>query len=1229
MNLLIINEIIHYLKLNDCNNITIYNLIRLNKRCYSLKYSIRWVQFPTRYFIRTIDHTIPMKYDRLIINNINQYNSLNTKKYLKILSAQLDVDKIVLEDNIDFDFSLFCHNSTSLLLKCRGSTPINISKLSDKLEHIVYSNHFNTQFDIPPLPSKLKTLVIGDGFNQPLNSSQFPLKLTRLSIGYQFNSPIDLKDLINLEYLKFGGYQFQQIIQRGQLPPNLKTLKFQYKFPLDEGILPDSITNLTMGYKHPINEIFLPKSLQTLVLNDYKNRIEFLPSGLRTLEIHSSNLTLNYHVLPENLEKLIIRSNTLYVEGLLPTGLKSLELRYNNTLNTPILLHLENLKSLEIEEIKNPINTDTLPIQLEILNLGIFNQILLPNSFANLKILKFNNFTQPIPEGVLPPTLERLYLGRLWNHPLEQNTFPPNLKKLKFSDSFDQALPYQLPNYIESLTFGDYFNQEVKNLPKYLRKLNLSGLKFNSEIVYIPVGLSILKLGPSFQKNFKPYSIPFTLELLYYHINYNYSDSKNIPSHVSYKKFPDEKRELNYHLYRFAHKYIYVDKCDDHGNVSKLLKFFSKNKDYKLFRMVYDANPEVVRKVQTFSLKSSKVESYKTMKFKDILLVGNLTCCLLIDLVSNLEGDGTCAIVEFLFSRGYYSSKLALVAAIKSQNIPILRLLSPRYQWLLKLNSSRILKFAVCKKLLSVVKFLFEELKLIPSVINSPLIYHAIQNNHFEMVQYLGDNNIGPTFKPYPERHVSIGASNLLYYDKSPKSAEKKLILGRIDSTIVSRGNIKKYTYYQQVFAIKDPRILNYLTKNYKQLFTWITVLNQVKLGHIENLQYLLDNFPKLFQHRSLSYGCLLKFRQPRSYEFLMKNDLYKSSTNIFQPIHEIRFLKIMYEELFRREVTNGRLKNYMQYHSQYIFDIPIDLIDLKTGIYILENYGLFKSSITLGNLFSVGLKHNNLEFLKSVFKFSDIFYGGEKTSKLFEFYDFYSISIRDNSEIIQLLLENLDRMGIRRRYKEETLYCSKKVYNYLLSQKPNDIYTIVDPITISISKTFKETKKAIGKSLSGKRIYQKPLKLSFQAKLDIKFTPNQIIDLVRLSISQGTNLIWSTRKAVEYLIIVKQMYTLQLMSEHVHLFSEKDEWVKVILILLSNDYEILVPKLSISEIGIVKQNLEDFIKFLKKFNLLDSIRTDFIIYQLISERFCDVPNLDAYLKNYFYDIWELVKDML
>jgi len=202
----------------------------------------------------------------------------------------------------------------------------------------------------------------------------------------------------------------------------------------------------------------LPSHIESIVIyTEYENELNNLPPNLKKLYLgYYYNQLLHY--LPETLEYLSIGHRYSLDLLYLPKSIRILELHSNYIKN--INLDLPNLTILALKYITGDIIYENI--------MNIYNQLYkvqntlrelyLPYNFIdNLKTIE--NFT----------ILEALSYKSTNNI----NQFPRNLKTLELL-YYNHPLT-NLPDTLETLILDVYCNQDLNNLPKNLKVLNMGG----------------------------------------------------------------------------------------------------------------------------------------------------------------------------------------------------------------------------------------------------------------------------------------------------------------------------------------------------------------------------------------------------------------------------------------------------------------------------------------------------------------------------------------------------------------------------------------------------------------------------------------------------------------------------------------------------------------------------------------------------------------------------------
>ena len=177
------------------------------------------------------------------------------------------------------------------------------------------------------------------------------------------------------------------------------------------------------------------------------------------------------------------------------------------------LAHLPLQKLIVGKQFNSDFDKVVLPACLESLTFGKdFNQRIGKTQlkFCSLKELVFGDrFDHPLTCVELPKTLETLVFGFDYSGDINEYDvdlrYTPNLKNLTFGYSFNSDVFYNavLPDTLETLTFGRFFNQPLRRdqLVKTSLKKLIFGDHFDSpsfRFVELPKTLEILEFGKDF-----------------------------------------------------------------------------------------------------------------------------------------------------------------------------------------------------------------------------------------------------------------------------------------------------------------------------------------------------------------------------------------------------------------------------------------------------------------------------------------------------------------------------------------------------------------------------------------------------------------------------------------------------------------------------------------------------------------------------------------------------------
>lgn len=214
------------------------------------------------------------------------------------------------------------------------------------------------------------------------------------------------------------------------------------------------------------------------------------------------------NILPPNLSELYIENNYDYVlPSCLPKRLQKIVIKgiYRHYLPEDLPNSLEELYLGPSYYFNLPKNLSN----LRLLHLGdTFNLPLHTSSLTNLLILyigKYNEYIEYLPNSLqklfigpfynhtlpsLPPTLRELYLDDDYNHRI-LNSLPDTLSILDLGLSYSHKLPTPLPSNLIELRIQDNYNHQLPDLSHTkLQKLWVG--KYYKHIISIPSSLRFL-----------------------------------------------------------------------------------------------------------------------------------------------------------------------------------------------------------------------------------------------------------------------------------------------------------------------------------------------------------------------------------------------------------------------------------------------------------------------------------------------------------------------------------------------------------------------------------------------------------------------------------------------------------------------------------------------------------------------------------------------------------------
>lgn len=245
-----------------------------------------------------------------------------------LLQIPNSVEKITI-NNLNDIVPIFSDKSILNTLTIKRNIEINSLKkfMKPTLKNVFLTGYFNQSVE-DLLPLSVKNLFIGHHFVSikknfiPPNVTHLiimpyvvfnfvmPSKVTNLYLNLHPNIMHKLNLIIPRTVTNLF-LSFNQKLIPGDLPPNLISLHFGYKFnhPVDPKVLPDTIIDLGFNddYNQNINHV-LPKNLSKLSLGENFNRELILPDHihLSVLKIYSTAFDLIKTITKSKITNIII-----------------------------------------------------------------------------------------------------------------------------------------------------------------------------------------------------------------------------------------------------------------------------------------------------------------------------------------------------------------------------------------------------------------------------------------------------------------------------------------------------------------------------------------------------------------------------------------------------------------------------------------------------------------------------------------------------------------------------------------------------------------------------------------------------------------------------------------------------------------------------------------------------------------------------------------------------------
>ncbi len=340
----------------------------------------------------------------------------------------------------------------------------NFLRMEQKFKQWVDKNLIEDICGIPNRPDTVYLMVDTDSYQIPIPKcfkNIFYSQSSHKQLPFQVNWNLLHDDVENIHMDIFSyTLDMYQVQIPDKFPKSLKYLTIYYHEPiLRVNIFPDSLIYLKIIFcsqEIQIEDGGIPRGVQKLIMNKIQQPIrkELFLSNIKYLQIddishavlpgslpdslkifktpHVYEEGFQMNMLPENLEYLIIRASFMGIveHGLLPPNLKKLEF------------------DLEEDDIEITFEEGLLPPTLEWLKIACtmgcyysFEPGGLPEGLKTLILCDTEEGPPKFTEGILPSTLENLYLNYCYEHEIDIHLFPPSLKYI--TNQVDEASNYE------------------------------------------------------------------------------------------------------------------------------------------------------------------------------------------------------------------------------------------------------------------------------------------------------------------------------------------------------------------------------------------------------------------------------------------------------------------------------------------------------------------------------------------------------------------------------------------------------------------------------------------------------------------------------------------------------------------------------------------------------------------------------------------------------------------
>ncbi|EGC38100.1 hypothetical protein DICPUDRAFT_149277 [Dictyostelium purpureum] len=374
----------------NCNNN--YNNTNSDNNHHSIPCNNDEILFDTdKVFIKEINNVVTSNFEELFFLVFrNMYLRKEIENHLKkFQTVSVKSKKELLEiPNRRYIAKLY-YNMNQVINE--GDIPFGVQEL-------VFSGHFNKEFDKNVIPSSVKSINMGYWFNKPLKN--LPEELETLILGNEFNQELFEGSIpSSVTSLTFSGKsRYNHQFKVFDIPHKVKDLTLPHNYDKEItpiGIIPQSVRSLHMGYYYdsPLVSGTIPDGVTHLVLSE------------------NFNQPLKKGTIPPSVTHLVFGQlfDSDIAVGAIPPSVKAIVL--SKFFNQP-------------------------------LSIGV-----LPRGLENLVFGEW--FNQPISPGVIPSTVKTLTFSDCFNQNLPEGTIPLSVISLTVGNFFDKPFPQKLNKSIK------------------------------------------------------------------------------------------------------------------------------------------------------------------------------------------------------------------------------------------------------------------------------------------------------------------------------------------------------------------------------------------------------------------------------------------------------------------------------------------------------------------------------------------------------------------------------------------------------------------------------------------------------------------------------------------------------------------------------------------------------------------------------------------------------------